>query len=231
MIMMKHIRYIIFAAMSMMICACSRDEEPEVLGSLFLGDGGEAKVLSYEAVDLGLSVKWADCNLGGLKSWQKCMFFAWGEISEKKTYTWDNYLYYSPDNPSLLKYNLADGLRILGSKDDPVTALMGSKWRMPTGDELVELLENCDWTISTRGSDKIITATSRKNGASIEFPLTGYKEGDSLKDAGVHGYIWSSELVKDTPSQAYIIDFNTRDNKVSIDVGDRALGLCVRGVR
>ena len=227
---MKRISFLSFAAVSMMIGACSIDLDPDVLGSLFLGDG-EVKVIDYEAVDLGLSVKWADCNIGGLKDWQDCKFFAWGEISEKTTYTWSNYLYYNPDNSSMLKYNSDDGLIFLETDEDPATAVMGTGWRLPTGDELEELFDNCEWTVSTRGGNKIITATSKKNGASIVFPLTGYKEGDSLKGVGVHGYIWSSQRVEESPSQAWILGFNMKKNKIVLEHGDRGQGFCVRGVR
>ena len=224
------IHYCVCAVLSLMACACSRDQEPEVLGALFLGDG-EVRVLDYVAVDLGLSVQWASTNVGVLRPSDGSMFFAWGETSEKSSYSWDTYTFFSSRNPSLLKYNMEDGLLYLQPADDPARAVMGAGWRVPTGDELVELLENCSWTISNGRGGKIITATSEINGNSIEFPLAGYKSEESLNDVGDHGYIWSSERVEDTPSSAYIIDFNAKANKVSISTGDRAFGLCVRGVR
>ena len=218
------------AVIALLVSACDIDQEPEVLGSLFLGDG-EVKTRAYTPVDLGLSVKWADCNVGALKSWHDGKFFAWGETMEKKDYSWDNYLYFSPEDISLQKYGLHDGLLYLQSEDDPATALMGAGWRLPTGDEYEELLDNCDWSITTQNGDKIVTATSRKNGASIDFYLTGLKNGDSSKESGTYGFLWSSERVEDTPSTAYILELDTKNNKVSIKTGDRFLGLNVRGVR
>lgn len=226
---MKKIGFCLIWALTSLY-ACSIDMEPEVLGSLFLGEG-ETPTIDYTAVDLGLSVKWASTNVGALRPMDASLFFAWGETAAKSSYTWENYAFFDSKNPSILKYNIEDGLLFLQLKDDPATAIMGSGWRVPTGDELVELLENCDWTISNGTRGKIITATSKVNGNSIEFPLAGYMESSSLKEEGSHGYIWSSERVGDTPSVAYIIDFDAKESTVRIDTGDRALGLCVRGVR
>ena len=43
------------------------------------------------AVDLGLSVKWATCNLGASSPEQSGNFYAWGETTPKTKFTWDNY--------------------------------------------------------------------------------------------------------------------------------------------
>ena len=213
--------------------ACDKTENEAWLTDVFLSpvEDREVKGADYAAVDLGLSVKWADCNVGALKSWKDSRYFAWGETAEKSSYTWVNYQYINAGNSSLSKYNSTDGLWILQSKDDPATSEMGAGWRLPTADEMVELLDNCDWSISSKSGTKIITATSKKNGASIVFQLTGYKDGKTLEDMEVDGYLWSSELTEDESSQAYFLHLNTRDNKVSIGAADRRFGLCVRGVR
>ncbi|MBQ5548198.1 MAG: hypothetical protein IIT33_05095, partial [Prevotella sp.] len=44
-----------------------------------------------EAVDLGLSVKWANMNLGASKSSDYGTYYAWGETKPKKYYSWDTY--------------------------------------------------------------------------------------------------------------------------------------------
>ena len=42
-------------------------------------------------VDLGLSVKWATCNIGAWKPEGYGNYYAWGETSSKSEYTEDNY--------------------------------------------------------------------------------------------------------------------------------------------
>ena len=37
-----------------------------------------------EAIDLGLSIKWASCNVGALSSGDKGGLYAWGETEEKR---------------------------------------------------------------------------------------------------------------------------------------------------
>ena len=43
-----------------------------------------------EAVDLGLSVRWANCNVGATKPTESGAFFAWGETVEKEIYDFEN---------------------------------------------------------------------------------------------------------------------------------------------
>jgi hypothetical protein len=44
-----------------------------------------------EFVDLGLSVKWASCNLGATKPEEVGDYYAWGEIETKSFFSWDTY--------------------------------------------------------------------------------------------------------------------------------------------
>lgn len=45
----------------------------------------------HEYVDLGLSVKWATCNVGADKPEEYGDYYAWGELEPKESYTWENY--------------------------------------------------------------------------------------------------------------------------------------------
>ena len=42
----------------------------------------------HEYVDLGLSVKWATCNVGATKPEEYGDYFAWGETQPKSNYDW-----------------------------------------------------------------------------------------------------------------------------------------------
>ena len=49
--------------------------------------------ITYVAVDLGLSVKWATFNLGASSPEEYGGYYAWAETETKDTYTWSNYRY------------------------------------------------------------------------------------------------------------------------------------------
>ena len=53
---------------------------------------------SIQAVDLGLSVKWATCNLGAVYEYEKGNAFAWGDTKpeDEKTIekSWDTYIFF-----------------------------------------------------------------------------------------------------------------------------------------
>ena len=47
-----------------------------------------------QAIDLGLSVKWADRNFGANFPTDIGELYAWAEILPKSKYTWENYKYW-----------------------------------------------------------------------------------------------------------------------------------------
>ena len=61
-----------------------------------IGNGGGGVIPptpqpTMEYVDLGLSVKWATCNLGATKPSDYGHYYAWGETEPKAEYTWATY--------------------------------------------------------------------------------------------------------------------------------------------
>ena len=151
---------------------------------------GELKAAPV-AVDLGLSVKWASFNVGATVPEEPGSFFAWGETFPKTEFEWKNYAFVPADNPvnrytrgpeNLLKYNgpksslklsgtnRYDLLQTLEAEDDAATANWGGGWRTPTVDEFRELMEKCDWSVSSRNGVKGWDVKSRVNGNSIFLP-------------------------------------------------------------
>jgi len=166
-------------------------------------DNGGSK--SFVAVDLGLSVKWASCNLGASKPEEYGDYYAWGETSAKREFTDENYKYYTGvyvDCPDLTgwsteiysKYNIypdsisPDNLTQLEKDDDAAIKKLGGKWRTPTEEEWKELKRNCTWTREFRNGILGVEVKSGKNGNSIFLPASG------LKDEGVAGRYMSSSL-------------------------------------
>ena len=90
----------------------------------------------FEYVDLGLSVKWATCNIGANTINECGEYYAWQETSPVSSLTSINYQYHfnpcSPDN-------------ILSSVYDAASVNIGANWRMPTWEEMDELCKNCEW--------------------------------------------------------------------------------------
>ena len=164
----------------------------------------------HEWVDLGLSVKWATCNVGATKPKEYGNYYAWGETSPKSSYTSSNYTYSS--NPTTLPLNR-----------DAVAVNWGGSWRMPTKAEQDELREKCKWTWTGRG----YTVTG-PNGNSIFLPAAGYRYDSDLYLAGSYGYYWSSSL--DTGNSGYACSLDFGSDGVYWDFNTRYCGLSVRGV-
>ena len=87
------------AALMVLAVSCKKDDKP--------GKGADSGKYGIdgvtpmpEAVDLGLSVKWASFNLGASKPEEYGDYYAWGETEVKDEYTVENYSYH--DNPEVL---------------------------------------------------------------------------------------------------------------------------------
>lgn len=109
-------------------------------------------VFEPEAIDLGLSVKWASYNLGAEKPESLGLRFAWGEINSKEEFSSENYKYYSVP----YYYTDKDGFRVLSpgkwedigaditsTEYDAAASLLKGEWRMPTLKEAEELFKKC----------------------------------------------------------------------------------------
>lgn len=173
---------------------------------------------NHEFVDLGLSVKWATCNVGATKPEEYGDYFAWGETQPKSIYNWSTYKYCNGSSTSLTKYctdssyGTVDNKTILEAADDAARANWGGSWRMPTKAEQDELRNNCTWTWTTQNGVNGYKVTSKKSGytnKSIFLPAAGCRRGSSLYDAGSYGYYWSSSLYTDGPISAYYLGFNS----------------------
>ena len=171
----------------------------------------------YEYVDLGLSVKWATCNVGATKPEEYGDYFAWGEVEPKETYDWTTYKWYNgPDNLTKYctnsDYGTFDGKSTLELADDAARANWGGSWRMPTKEEQDELRDNCTWEGTTQNGVEGCKVTSKKKGYtknSIFLPAAGCRFRSDLSDAGLYGHYWSSSLKTDERNDAYYLRFDS----------------------
>ena len=121
-----------------------------------------------QVVDLGLSVSWSSCNLGAEKPEEYGDYYAWGETSPKSNFTPENYSYYDANSSQYINI----GENISGTEYDAATVNLGSDWRMPTKEEMNELMDKCTWEwtqISNINGYKVTGI----NGNSIFIPAAG----------------------------------------------------------
>ena len=163
-----------------------------------------SKQQAHQAIDLGLpsGTKWASCNVGANKPEEYGDYYAWGETTTKKEYTYDNYLYYKNG-----KY-LNIGADISGTQYDVARAKWGGKWRIPTKDEVKELVDNCKYEWTTLNGVKGGKFTG-PNGNSIFLPAAGYRWYGDLDDAGEGGNYWSSAQYPGYSGIAYCLGFGS----------------------
>ena len=167
------------------------------------------------AVDLGLSVKWASCNLGATTPEGYGDYYAWGETSSKSEYTWSTYRWCRGSYDNLTKYctdsdyGAVDSKTVLSPGDDAAHVKLGGKWRMPSAAEWDELLEECKWIWTTQGGKNGYKVTSKINGKSIFLPAAGYRYNTSLGSAGSLGLYWSSSLSTSSPLSACFVYFGS----------------------
>ena len=139
-----------------------------------------------EAVDLGLSVKWASHNVGAASPEQYGEYYAWGETEEKAVYSLETYAYYNSNTG----YNIYIGNNIGGTQYDVARVKWGGKWRMPTADEIKELIDKCTWKWTTYKGVKGHLVTG-PNGNFIFLPAAGSHTYENFDSDGVIGYYWS----------------------------------------
>lgn len=147
-------------------------------------------VSGKECVDLGLSVKWATCNVGASSPEGYGGYFAWGETEEKDEYSWSTYKYCSGSSSDC--ENIGDD--ISGTQYDVAQAVWGSPWVMPTKEEINELIAKCDWVWTAENGIKGYKVFG-DNGNYIFLPAAGYKS-TSLKNNATYGYYQTSILYK-----------------------------------
>lgn len=184
-----------------------------------------ASTINHEWVDLGLSVKWATCNVGADSPDEYGNYYAWGETLPKSRYDQDNcfdkrkaggwwstirnYAFDVDENKDWDVYKLSGETVITPSSGhDTARENWGGTWRMPTIDEFDELRKKCKWTWTTRnGHDGYVVTGS--NGNSIFLPAAGWRGGTGSGSVGEYGDYWSGSLSSSISSCACSLHFSS----------------------
>ena len=180
----------------------------------------------HEYVDLGLpsGTLWATCNIGAEHFWDVGNRYAWGETEVKAYYNDSNYKWL---NDNITKYNSLEGhgtvdfLTELEIEDDAAHVNWGGDWRMPTIENVDELVKYCTKEMTSfEGVDglKIIGP----NGKSIFLPAEPTKK---------FAYYWTSSKESTSSLYALIIYFTEQSllDHSGVSTG-RTMGLFVRPV-
>lgn len=176
-------------------------------------DKPEEIVIETEgAVNLGLSVKWAACNVGASVPEEFGGYYGWGETEIRTDErTWKSCIWYGGYR-GFTKYTCDpedegfDGRAILLPEDDIATVSLGEGWRMPSEEEMRDLVFKCTWTAHELNSVKgfIVTGPS---GKSIFMPMAGYIELNTAEptDVGNSLWFWTGQAAESSrlPDRAY----------------------------
>lgn len=182
----------------------------------------EANIINgHEYVDLGLSVKWATCNVEASRDspTQTGAHYCWGETTTRP------YLFYPDECVTYNKSGLED---ISGDATyDAARSKWGDPWRMPTKAEVQELIEKCTWESTKRNKVKGFLVTG-PNGNSIFLSATGYrKPHGGIYYTYERGFYWTSTAysIKDGYT-AYMLRFNPSSNSIYISQMSRSDYMC-----
>lgn len=158
------------------------------------------EITSGQAVDMGLSVKWAGWNVGAAKPEEPGEYYVWGSTdpASKIVSAWVT------PNGEASKYGAIDGKTVLDLDDDAAAVRWGDKWRMPTEAEKRELEANTQQTKYTLNGVPGYVFTSLVNGASIFIPAAGYSYYGDVLNKGKFTTFWTSTLCPDDERGAAI---------------------------
>ena len=217
-------------------------------------------------VDLGLPsrLRWAKYNLGASNEEEAGLYFQWGDtqgytaeqVGVDKQFKSDYSDYKFGTSPNFTKYNSTDRKTTLDLEDDAVHVMMGGNWRMPTKDDLIELVSGTDIYLVTNENSEIQATITEEEGFPIYFTFTTnekakgikfYKKGDrsvflfvpasggafdgSMHNVGKNGGLWSSSLDESGSKQAFSFGFGAPYGMGGVAGEDnRYVGYPVRGV-
>ncbi len=221
----------IAAVAALAFVSCDKDDDKD--------NGGKELGAAEKAMctDIGLSVYWANCNLGAKSPADYGDYYAWGELNPKSKdkFTLNNYAWYKDGKMS--KYNKAG--TTLEAGDDaahnyPDYINLSKYWRMPTDAEWQELVstkgfnEDYKWEWITLDDHEGYKITYLKNNNSIFLPAAGYMKDGSDEFVNFAGTYWSSSL-KDEQSAVTMCLFGVPGT--GKDGYSRYWGLSIRAVR
>lgn len=212
-----------------------------IIVSVFVscGNSKNGTINDHDYVDLGLSVKWATCNIGASHPEEFGGYYSWGENSEKDEYNEKTYKWCNGSIEALTKYvddpsvgENVDNIAVLELADDAAYANWGKPWRMPTAEEWQELFANCRMEFTKLNGIDGVLFTSMVKGfteQSIFLPAAG--SSDSNWNKTCRGEYWSSSTHPDFKSNCVsYLWFYPEKEEIGWTATARSKGLSIRPV-
>ena len=155
----------------------------------------------YQYVDLGLSVKWATVNVG----------------STAENVYGDTYQYGKPIL-DIHEYVNSDRYNLDTDTADVASFNWGGDWRLPSKQEMQELIDSCDWVREECDGIKGWRVTSRKEGYTDRSIFLPYRNSYANYMCGDIAMDWSKEYTRCaslyiTESPAIVSDGSKREKK------------------
>jgi uncharacterized protein (TIGR02145 family) len=190
-------------------------------------------ILGHDFVDLGLSVKWATCNIGAKDPTEYGDYFAWGETVTKSNFCKNNCETYIEENAILklfcnnsLKHKVTTDIKG-NSAFDVATSHWGKPWRMPSKEEFEELISRCKWEWIFIGKIYGYKITAVNNNH-IFLPAAGAFVDNSLFFSNSQCNYWSSTPKRNSLSNSFYL--SSSSYKYEIHSWSRYIGRSIRAV-
>lgn len=154
----------------------------------------------HEFVDLGLPrhTKWATTNIGTTSPEQVGDAFAWAEVDAKCAYEWMNYMWAYESSGQLKKYYEVDHKITIEDDDDAARFNWGDSWRMPSKDDVQELLDNCVIEVDSLNG----VAGHRVTGPNKNSMFIPYST--EVDNSGVNHMFWLADIYRPDDSEDYL---------------------------
>lgn len=211
----------------------------------------EDDITSGDYVDLGLpsGLKWATCNLGATKSCEYGLLYQFGRV-DGYAYDDENHQFRtmeqntadtgSPYIPLTTSGNVYNSGDVLNPADDAAYVASNGAMRMPTKEEITELLDNTtnQWvSCSVMGGDHIshnvmgrLFTSKTDSSKTLFLPAAGcFYGGGNFAHAGSYGFYWTSSVLENSNLNGRQLEFVSDNCFLNSNV--RFYGFSIRGVR
>lgn len=132
------------------------------------------------AIDLGLSVKWATCNIGANSPEEYGNYYGWGDVTgQNVTRGTDNAYVIDYEFPPRKTTDLLPS-SITNGPFDMAKANWGNNWRLPTKNEAEELLSKCKISRAEKINGNYCFKITGPNGNYIYLPLSDLRYDDGI---------------------------------------------------
>lgn len=166
-------------------------------------------------VDLGLSVLWANCNLGATSEELPGYMAGWADTTLKN------------NSVNTTEYPLPLNGSISMTELDAAQMLWKENWRIPTSYEMLELMQKCQWTWCERNNIPGYWVMGG-NGNGIFLPACGSRYGAQYENYCQTGLYWCGDIDSNDNSRAQALEYNQHSGNIINLI--RCFGACIRPV-